>query len=94
MKTRTRTKPDPSADDTTAGKGRLTNLIGVRVDDEQDAGLKSYVEDLNARRVAAGLKEIALATWGREVMLRAAGLDRLTEDGRAKARAEMTPDFL
>lgn len=59
--------------------------ILVRLNESQEAGIRRYVDALNERRIAAGAEALPVATWVRDVILKASENDEL-RDSRVAAR--------
>lgn len=62
--------------------------IFTRCDEEQYNAIFEYVEELNDKREAKGLKRLPLSTWAREVMLQKVGRSDLGIEREAKKAEE------
>ena len=81
----------------TAKRGRGRPVIGkekqrtgvlVRMEDEQRDAIEEYLEELNAKREAKGLKPLPISTWMREIALKHSGNSELGAAGKAARAAK------
>ena len=60
----------------------------VRLSEEQFTALEEYIGELNVKRAAAGLRNMRLSTWLRELGLKHSGNEHLGAAAQALKEAE------